>query len=173
MQIEKENMGRQCSIVCLIFQRLCDDYQCGGAPSGYLKSFVLPFLFFFFSFLFFSLFSFLFFSFLYFLFCLSLGGPFSSGATGHCPSMPPSRYATEYRLFFQPESIPGHTQKDHLNTHPEAELNKVTKRRQSLGQYVWTSLCNHCATPHATTGFAARREVSATHFHNCKQVCKP
>ena len=45
------------------------------------------------------LFSFLFF-FLFvfhssFYFCLSLfRGPFSSGAPGHCPPMPPSRYAT-------------------------------------------------------------------------------
>ena len=29
-------------------------------------------------------------------FCLSLGGRFSSGAPGHCPPMPPSRYATVY-----------------------------------------------------------------------------
>ena len=62
-----------------------------GPPSGYLKSFVLsflPFLFFSFSFFFFlfcSSFSF---------FCLSLGGPFSAGAPGHCPPMPPRRYAT-------------------------------------------------------------------------------
>ena len=46
----------------------------------------------FFSFLFYSSFSF----FLSFFF-LSLGGPFSSGAPGHCPPMPPSRYATENR----------------------------------------------------------------------------
>ena len=103
-------------IVRLIFQRSCDDYQylifvffCHllrlmgiyrvGAPSEYLKSFVPYFLvFLFFSFLFFSfLFSFLFFfffSFLHFLFCLFLEGPFSSRAPGHCPPMPPSRYAT-------------------------------------------------------------------------------
>ena len=43
----------------------------------------LPFLFVFLSFLFFI-----------FFFSLSLGGPFSSGAPGHCPPMPPSRYAT-------------------------------------------------------------------------------
>ena len=85
MQPEKENMGPQCSIVCLTFQRLCDDYQWLGPPSGYLKSFVPPFLFF--LFLFFFPLSFL---------SLSLGGPFSSGAPGHCqcPPMPPSRYAT-------------------------------------------------------------------------------
>ena len=59
-----------------------------GAPSGYLKSFLLSFLFFLF-------FSFCFFSILRFLFCLSLSrGPFSSGAPGHCPTMPSSRYAT-------------------------------------------------------------------------------
>ena len=46
-----------------------------------------------FSFLFF-LFSFLFFIFIFFL---SLGGPFSYGAPGHCPPMPPSRYATVNR----------------------------------------------------------------------------
>ena len=40
------------------------------------------------------LFSFPFFLFfLFFVFCLSLGGPFNSGAPGHCPAMPPSRYA--------------------------------------------------------------------------------
>ena len=33
------------------------------------------------------------FSFSFFL-SLSLGGPFRSGAPGHCPPMPPSRYAT-------------------------------------------------------------------------------
>ena len=46
-----------------------------------------------------SLFSFLllYFSFSFFLsffVSLSLGGPFSSGAPGHCPPMPPSRYTT-------------------------------------------------------------------------------
>ena len=91
-----------------------------GPPSEYLKSFVLSFLFFIFLFVFvfcfsFLFFSFFFFSFLFFLsfifffhffhfsflffiffffFCLSLSGPFSYGAPGHCPSMPPSRYAT-------------------------------------------------------------------------------
>ena len=46
-----------------------------------------------------SLFSFLlvlflsFLSFIFFFF-LSLGGPLSSGDPGHCPPMPPSRYAT-------------------------------------------------------------------------------
>ena len=52
--------------------------------------FLFPFLFFF------SSFSFLFFIFFFvsFLGPLYLGGPFSSGAPGHCPSMPPSRYAT-------------------------------------------------------------------------------
>ena len=48
------------------------EYIGWGPPSEYLKSFVL-------SFLFFSSFSFLLFSILHFLFCLSLGGPFSSG----------------------------------------------------------------------------------------------
>ena len=41
----------------------------------------------------FLFFSFLFFSFLFFSF-LSLLGPLSSGAPGHCPPMSPSRYAT-------------------------------------------------------------------------------
>ena len=45
MQPEKENMGRQCSIVCLIFQRLCDDYQCGGAPVRVFEKFCSPFSF--------------------------------------------------------------------------------------------------------------------------------
>ena len=48
-----------------------------------------PFCLFFFSFPFF-----LFFFFIFFILSLSLGGPFSCGAPGHCPSMPPSRYAT-------------------------------------------------------------------------------
>ena len=95
-----------------MFQRLCDDYQClilvffviyrlmgiyqVGAPSRYLKSFVLSFLFFLF------LFFFLFYS---SFFCLSLGGPFSSGAPGHCPPMPPSRYATGGQEFYFPHSF--------------------------------------------------------------------
>ena len=65
-----------------------------GAPSEYLKSFV-PFFLSSFSFL--PLFSFLFF-FLFFssfaFFVSFTGTPFSSGAPGHCPPMPPSRYAT-------------------------------------------------------------------------------
>ena len=65
-----------------------------GAPSGYLKSFDLSFLFLFFFSLFYSSFSFLFFFFPFFFVSLSLGGPFSSGAPGHCPPMPLSRYAT-------------------------------------------------------------------------------
>ena len=94
------------SIVPLIFQRLCDDYQClilvfsvicldswgyiGWGPFQVFENFRS--LFSFLHFLFF--FSFLFF---HFLFCLSLSpsrGPFSSWAPGHCPPMPPSRYAT-------------------------------------------------------------------------------
>ena len=54
-----------------------------GPPSGYLKSFVLSFLFF-------------------IVFCLGAPlapGPFSSGAPGHCPPMPPSRYATESNVY--------------------------------------------------------------------------
>ena len=80
MQPEKENIGPQYAIVCLIFQRLCVDYQCGGPPSRYLKSFVLPFLLFLFSlFSFFCfVFLFLFLFFLHFLFCLSLSrGPWT------------------------------------------------------------------------------------------------
>ena len=48
---------------------------------------------------FFSILHFLFsFSFFFsFLFGLSLRGPFSSGAPGHCPPMPPSCYATDLR----------------------------------------------------------------------------
>ena len=63
-----------------------------GDPSGYLKSVVFSFL---------SLFPFFPFNFLsFFLFFLSCflslsRGPFSSGAHGHCPPMPPSRYATD------------------------------------------------------------------------------
>ena len=57
------------------------------APVWVLKSFVLSFSFlhFLFDFLFYSSFVCL---------SLSLGGPFSSGAPGHCPTMPPSAYAT-------------------------------------------------------------------------------
>ena len=61
-----------------------------GAPSGYLKRFVLSFLFFLFFFLFYYSFC---------CCCLSFGGPFSSGAPGHCPPMPPSRYATGICIF--------------------------------------------------------------------------
>ena len=63
LQVEKEYMGPQFLIVRLIFQILCDDYQCMilvfsliyleswvyiscGGPSGFLKSVVLSFLFF-------------------------------------------------------------------------------------------------------------------------------
>ena len=104
--LKKNTRGSSISIVPFIFQRLCDDlYQClilifsviyldswgmgiyrVGPPSGYLKSFILSFLFillfFFLVYIYSSLFS------------LSLGGPFSSGAPGHCPPMPPSCYAT-------------------------------------------------------------------------------
>ena len=81
MQPEKENMVRQCPIVCLIFQRLCDDYQCGGAPVRVFEKFCFSFsflpFFLFFSFLFLFFFSF---SFLHFLFCLSLSrGPLAPG----------------------------------------------------------------------------------------------
>ena len=75
----------------IYFNRLMGIYRV-GLSSGYLKSLVLSFLLF----LFFSFFFFLFycsFSFLY-LFFLSRG-PFSSGASGHCPLMPPSRYGTD------------------------------------------------------------------------------
>ena len=58
----------------------------GGVPDWVFEKFLsffslsFPFsLFLFFLFLFFSLF---------------LGGPFSSGAPGHCPHKPPTRYAT-------------------------------------------------------------------------------
>ena len=154
-------MGRLCSIVCLIFQRLCDDYQCGGAQVLVFEKFCSPF-----SFLLFFLFSIFFF--------VSLSGALlAPGPLDIVHPCHPVATPLNIGFLFQPESIPGHTQKDHLNTYPEAELNKVTKTRQSLGQYVWTFLCNHCATPHATTGIAVQREVSATHFHNCKQVCKP
>ena len=83
---------------------LCNDYQClilvfsvtyvdswgyighGPRPGIWKISFSLSFPSFF---LFYSSFSF---------FPLSLGGPFSSGAPGHCPTMPPSRYATALDL---------------------------------------------------------------------------
>ena len=101
----------QIPIVRLIFQRLCDDYQClilvfsviyfdsweytGGAPVPVFEKFSSLF-----SFLPFPLFSFLFFTFfLSFLFfwSLSLGAPLSQGPLDmHCPSMPPSRYATDF-----------------------------------------------------------------------------
>ena len=113
----------------LIFRRLCDDYQClilvfsviyldscngdisGGWPSSgfwkvlfplFFSSYSFSFLFFFFSFSF--VFSFVF-SFLFFssFSILSLSrGPFSSGAPGHCPPMPPSRYATDEISIFTP-----------------------------------------------------------------------
>ena len=64
-----------------------------GPPSGYLKSFFPSFQFF--------LSFFFFFSFLgVFFFCIFLGGPFSSGAPGHCPPMPPSCYATVAMITF-------------------------------------------------------------------------
>ena len=104
MQAEKENMGAlnlHCSyyiskivwwlpmfdfgIFCHQL-RLMGIYRMVAPPSGYLKSFVLTFLFF--------LFCFFFFSILHFLFFPLSRGPFSSGAPGHCPPMPPSRYAT-------------------------------------------------------------------------------
>ena len=78
-------------VICLIlvFSVICLDswgYIGWGFQSGYLKSFVL---------FFFSSFSFFSFIFFIFFFCLSLGGPFSSLAPGHCPPMPPSCYATD------------------------------------------------------------------------------
>ena len=63
-----------------------------GAPVRVFEKFrsLFSFRFLFFLFFFFS------FHILHFLFLsLSLGGPISSGAPGHCPPMPPSRYATE------------------------------------------------------------------------------
>ena len=96
-------MGSSISIVPFIFQRLCDDlYQClilvffviyldswgmgiyrVGAPVREFENFCSLFSFFLFFFLFYSS-----------LFSLSLGGPFSSWAPGHCPPMPPSHYTT-------------------------------------------------------------------------------
>ena len=63
-------------------------------PCGYLKSFVLSFLFFlFFPFLFFI------FIFIFLFLSLSLSGfPLAPGAPGHCPPMPPSRYATDQNV---------------------------------------------------------------------------
>ena len=42
------------------------------------------------------------FSFSFSFFCLSLGGPFSSGPPGHCPPMPPSRYTTGCDCYVDP-----------------------------------------------------------------------
>ena len=109
--------GAQIPIVRLIFQRLCDDNQClfvclfvcfffhllrlmgiyRVGPRPGIEKFRSLFSFLPFIFIFFSSFSFLFLfflSFFFFFLSLSLGGPFSSGAPGHCPPMPPSRYAT-------------------------------------------------------------------------------
>ena len=47
-----------------------------------------------FSFLLFIFFFFTILHFFFFFFFFTLGGPFSSGAPGHRPHMPPSRYAT-------------------------------------------------------------------------------
>ena len=116
VQAGKKVIRPQFPIFRLIFQRSCDGYQClifvfsviyldswgGDISSSYIEWGPRPsiwkvsFLFLFF--LFFSSFSFLFFSFLFFssfAFLVSFSGaPFSSGAPGHCPPMPPSRYAT-------------------------------------------------------------------------------
>ena len=77
----------------------------------------------FFSSFFLFLFLFLFFSSLHFLVCPSLGGPFSSGAHGHCPPMPPSRYATAFSVLKHPISPKDPT---------ENSLIFVTKRRPFL-----------------------------------------
>ena len=94
MQAEKEYMGPYlCFKDCVMITSVWFWYFCHllgltgiyrvGPPSGHLKRFVLSF------------FLFLFF-FLILIFFLSLPlGPFSSGAPGHCPPMPPSRYATD------------------------------------------------------------------------------
>ena len=76
------------SVFSVIYLRLMGLYRV-GAPVRVFEKFRSLSLFF----LFFLSFSY-FFSILHFLFSLSLGGPFSSGAPGHCPPMPPSRYAT-------------------------------------------------------------------------------
>ena len=105
MQAEKKIHEAQFPILSLIFQRSCDGYQClilvfsvvyldscgciGWVdPVRVFEKVSFHFFFSSFSFLFFFLF-FLFFSFLFFIFffCLFLGGPFSSGALGHCPGL--------------------------------------------------------------------------------------
>ena len=86
-------MRPQLPIFRFIFQRSCDDYQCLILVFsviyldswGYRVGVPRPGIFFFY-----------FFSFLHFFFVSFSGGPFSSRAPGHCPPMPPSRYATAY-----------------------------------------------------------------------------
>ena len=80
------------SMLILIFSVIYVDSRgyIGWAPVRVFEKFrslfsFIFFLFFFFPFFFYSSFS--------FFPCLS-GGPFSSGVPGHCPPMPPSRYAT-------------------------------------------------------------------------------
>ena len=110
-------------IFCHLLRLIMGIYRVGGRPGIWKVSFslffsslsfsflffssfsFLPCLFLFFSFLFFSFlffsflfFSFLFFSFLFLFFIFFFGlsrGPLYLRAPGHCPSMPPSRYATD------------------------------------------------------------------------------
>ena len=88
--LKKKTWGPNAPLFVLYFKDCVMINYVVGPPSGYLKSFDLPFLFF--SFFFPFLFSIFFF--VYLSLSLSLSGPFSSGAPGHCPLMPPSRYAT-------------------------------------------------------------------------------
>ena len=69
--LKKKTWGANAPSFVLLFQRLCGDYQCGGAPVRVFEKFCSSFSFLPF-FLFFSFFFFFFFSFLHFLFCLSL-----------------------------------------------------------------------------------------------------
>ena len=108
VQAGKKVTRPQFPIFRLILQRSCDGYQClifvfsviyldswgGDISSSYIEWGPRPSIWkvsFLFSFL--PLLFFLFFSSFAFLVSFS-GAPFSSGAPGHCPPMPPSRYAT-------------------------------------------------------------------------------
>ena len=101
-----------------------------GPTSGYLKTFVI-------SFVFFSSFSFFFnfcFSFLFFIFIFglshSLGGPFSSGAPGHYPPMPPCRYATGSSSLKRNNKTKQKTNKQ-TNKNKNTKQNKTKQNKQT------------------------------------------
>ena len=87
------NFGIFCHLL-----RLIGIYQVGPRLGIWKVSFSLFFSPFYFSFSFFLFLSFLFLFYSSFFLSLSRGAPFSSGAPGHCPPMPLSRYATDKSL---------------------------------------------------------------------------